>query len=175
MIIQSGKVKLGKNVYIAPTSYVAGAVTVGDDVTIMHHVMIRGDVSRISIGDRVNVQDGSIIHTRGGVDLSIEADVSLGHRAVVHCTRVGRGSLIGIGAIVLDGCDIGEHCIIAAGALVPPDTRIPDGKMVMGLPAKIVRDVTENERKYMQYVVSNYIELGKRHAAGEYPNAAAAK
>ncbi len=171
MIVENAQAALGQNVYIAPTSYVCGAVTIGDDTTIMHHVCIRGDVSAIRIGARVNVQDGTIIHTHGGIDLDIEDDVSIGHRAVVHCTRVMSGALIGIGSIVLDGSIIGRHSIVAAGALVPPNTIVPDGKVIMGVPGRVVRDVTEQEREYMRYVVRNYIELGRRHAAGEYPGA----
>ncbi len=163
-------VVFGRNIYIAPTAYVGGAVTLGDDCTVMHHVTIRGDVSAIRIGDRVNIQDGTVIHTHRGVDLDIESDVSIGHRAVVHCTRIGSGSLIGIGAIVLDGCVIGRDCIIAAGAVVPPNTTIPDGKMVMGVPGKIVRDTTMQERQYADYVVRSYVELGRLHDAGKYPN-----
>lgn len=173
MIVENASTIVGKNVYIAPTSYVGGAVTLGDDVTVMHHVCIRGDVSHIRIGRRVNVQDGTVIHTHSGVDLDIEDDVSIGHRAVVHCTRVMAGSLIGIGSIVLDGSVIGRHCLVAAGALVPPNTIVPDGKVIMGVPGKIVRDVTAQEREYMAYVVRNYMELGRRHAAGEYACAAA--
>ncbi len=164
---------LGRNVYIAPTAYVGGEVTLGDECTVMHHVVIRGDVSAIRIGRRVNVQDGSIVHTQTGVDLDIEDDVGIGHRAVVHCRRVGSNTLIGIGAIVLDGCIIGRDCIIAAGALLPPNTEIPDGKMVMGMPAKIVREVTDEERAYIRHVIENYVQLGRLHARGDYPNAAA--
>lgn len=173
-IVENAQTILGQNVYLAPTAYVGGAVTIGDDSTIMHHVCIRGDVSRIRIGARVNVQDGTIIHTHGGVDLDIEDEVSIGHRAVVHCTRIMHGALIGIGSIVLDGSIIGRHCLIAAGALVPPNTVVPDGKVMMGVPARIVRDVTAQEREYMQYVVRNYMELGRRHSRGEFANVAGA-
>ncbi len=174
MIVENARTILGTGVYIARTAYVGGAVTIGDHSTIMHHVCIRGDVSAIRIGARVNVQDGTIIHTHGGVDLDIEDEVSIGHRAVVHCTRVMTGALIGIGSIVLDGSVIGRHSLVAAGAVVAPNTIVPDGKVIMGVPGKIVRDVTPREREYMQYVVRNYQELGRRHAAGEYPNVAEA-
>ncbi len=163
------KVVLGRDVYIAPTSYVGGDVVLGDQCTVMHHVMIRGDVSEIRIGRRVNIQDGTIVHTRRGVPLHIEDDVAIGHRAVVHCKRVGRGALIGIGAIVLDGCEIGANCIVGAAALVTPDTIVPDGKVVMGIPAKVVRDVTDADLAYMREVVESYIDLGRLHGEGRYP------
>ena len=164
------RVTLGRDVYIAPTSYVGGAVSIGDQCTIMHHVVIRGDVSAIRIGARCNIQDGTIIHTNRGVDIDIEDEVSIGHRAVVHCKRVGSGSLIGIGSIVLDDCEIGPGCLIAAGAILPPGTIVPAGKVVMGIPGKIIRDVRESERVYFDEVRQSYLHLGRLHAAGKYPN-----
>ena len=164
--------KLGDDVYLAPTAFVAGDVVLGDQCSVWHHVMIRGDVAAIRIGRRVNVQDAGIIHNETGVDMEIEDDVAIGHRAVVHCKRVGRASLIGIGSIVLDRAEIGEQCIVAAGAVVPPGMIVPDGKVVMGVPAKIVRETTDAERQYHREVVERYIALGRQHAAGMYPNAA---
>ncbi len=167
------KVTVGKDVYIDPTAYVGGLVTLGDQCTVMCHATIRGDLAHIKIGRRVNVQDGAILHTDIGVPLDIEDDVGIGHRAVIHCSRIGAGSLIGIGAIVLDGCRIGRRCIVAAGAVVPPDTVIPDDRVVMGLPAKIARETSETDHSYMRKVIQNYIRLGRLHAAATYANAAA--
>jgi carbonic anhydrase/acetyltransferase-like protein (isoleucine patch superfamily) len=163
------KVTVGRNVYIAPTSYVGGDVTIDDDCTIMHHVTIRGDVSPIRIGKRVNIQDGSVIHTRSGVPLHIGDDVSIGHRAVVHCKSIGPGTLIGTGSIVLDDCEVGSGCIVGAGAVVTPKTIIPDHKVVMGVPAVVVREVKASELKYLSHVVQSYMELGRLHAEGRYP------
>ncbi len=167
------KVTLGRDVYLAPTAYVGGEVTLGDQCTVMHHVVIRGDVSPIRIGRRVNVQDATIIHTNRGVPLDIADDVSIGHRAVVHCRRVGAGTLVGIGSIILDDCEIGPGCIIAAGAVLPPKTMVPAGKVVMGVPGRIVRDTTEEERLYIQEVLASYVHLGRLHTSGAYPNYAA--
>jgi len=164
------RVIIGKDVYLAPTAYVGGDVTLGDGCTVMHHVVIRGDVSPIRIGARCNIQDGTILHTNRGVPMDIEDDVSIGHRAVVHCRRLGAGTLIGIGAIVLDDCEIGRSCLIAAGAVLAPNTIVPDGKVVMGVPGKIVRDVNENEREYFREITASYLHLGRLHAAGTYPN-----
>lgn len=155
--------------YVAPTAWVGGEVTLGDDCTVMHQVVIRGDVSAIRIGARVNVQDAAVLHTRSGVPLEIADDVAIGHRAVVHCRRVGRFSLVGIGAILLDDCEVGEECFIAAGALLPPKTVVPDGKLVLGSPGRILRDVSEEERRYIRFVVENYRRLGASHAQGLYP------
>lgn len=161
--------RVGANVYIAPTAYVGGEVTLGDDCTIMHHVVIRGDVSAISIGRRVNIQDGTVVHTKTGVPLDLGDDIGVGHRAVVHGRRVGSNTLIGIGAIVLDDSEIGEGCFIAAGALVPPGMVIPNGKLVMGVPARVVRDCGPKERDYVRFVVENYLKLNREHQAGKYP------
>jgi len=163
---------LGTHVYVAPTAYVGGDVTLGDDTTVMHHVTIRGDVSAIRIGRRCNVQDGTVIHTKPGVPLEIADNVSIGHRAVVHCRRVGPGTLIGIGAIVLDDAEIGAGCIIAAGALIPPGTHIPEGNGVGGIPGRVARDVTPTDREYLTFVNERYRDLSQRHAAGEFPNIA---
>ncbi len=160
---------IGRGVYIAPSAVVCGDVTLGDDCTVLHHVTIRGDVSAIRIGARCNIQDGTVIHTKTGVDLDIEDDVAIGHRAVVHCTRVGRGTLIGIGAIVLDECTIGRNCVIGAGAVVPPGTTIPDNKLVVGVPGRVIRETGPKERAYVDFVLTNYQKLNREHARGKYP------
>lgn len=164
--------KLGRDVYIAETAYVGGEVTFGDNCTVMHHVVIRGDVSRIFIGDRVNVQDGAVIHTQTDVDLHIADDVGIGHQAIVHCRSVGPHCLIGMGAILLDGVQVGRDCLIAAGAVITPETVIPDGKVVAGVPARIVGDIKDKHLGYIDFVVDNYQKLGRKHASGMYPNAA---
>jgi len=166
--------KLGKNVYIAPTAYVGGDVEVGDDTTIMHHVTVRGDIGAIHIGARVNLQDGVIVHTPWGTPLDIADDVGVGHRAVVHCRRVGTRTLIGTGSILLDDCEIGERCLIAAGTVLPPGSEIPDGFVVMGVPGMLVREVTERDLAVIDHVIQSYREIGRRHAAGEFPNIAPA-
>ena len=164
--------RVGKNVYIAETAYVAGDVVLGDDVTIMHHVVVRGDIAAIRIGSRVNLQDGAVVHTPHGVPLDIADDVGIGHRAVVHCRRVGPRTLIGIGAILLDDCEVGEQCIIAAGALLPPGSKVPDGTVMMGVPARPVRTVNEKDLAAIDHVLRSYLRLGREHAAGRFPNIA---
>ncbi|MFN0137270.1 MAG: gamma carbonic anhydrase family protein [Phycisphaerae bacterium] len=162
---------IGRNVYIAPSSIVCGDVTIGDDTTIMYQVLIRGDVSAIRIGARCNIQDGTVVHTKTGVPLDIADEVAVGHRAVVHCRRVGPRTLIGIGAIVLDDAEVGEGCVIGAGAVVPPGMIIPAGKVVLGVPAKIVRDATPRDREYVDFVLYNYRRLAPLHSAGHFATA----
>jgi len=161
---------LGRDVYIAPTSYVGGDVVIGDQSTVMHHVMIRGDIAPIRIGARVNVQDGVIIHTPRGTPLDIADDVGIGHRAIIHCRRIGPRTLIGMGAILLDDCEIGSRCIIAAGTVLTPKTLVPDGSVVMGMPGRVVRKVTDRDLQSIDHVVQSYLELGRLHAAGQFPN-----
>lgn len=163
---------LGSNVYLAPTAYVGGDVALGDSVTVMHHVVIRGDIAPIRIGARVNVQDGAVIHTPHGTPLDIAADVGIGHRAIVHCRRVGARTLIGMGSILLDDCEIGTRCIIAAGTVLAPKTMVPDNTVMMGIPGKPVRTVTEGDLRAIDHVVESYIQLGRQHQAGRFPNIA---
>jgi carbonic anhydrase/acetyltransferase-like protein (isoleucine patch superfamily) len=133
-----------------------------------HHCVLRGDVAPIRLGRRVNVQDGAVLHCNHGVPLEIGDDVIISHHAVVHCRHVGSRSLIGIRATVLDDCEIGEDCVIAASALVPPRTVVPAGSVVMGIPGKVVREIRDIERAYIQRVVADYVELARRHARGEF-------
>ncbi len=163
---------LGRDVFIATTAYVAGDVIIGDETAVMYHVVIRGDIAPIRIGARCNIQDGAILHTPYHDSLEIGDDVSVAHQAVLHCSRIGSHTLIAIGAILLDGCEIGRDCIVAAGSLLTPDTIIPDGRVVMGRPAKIVRDATKRDLEAIDHVLTNYQDIRRQHAAGWYPNIA---
>ena len=154
--------------FVAHNATVAGDVTIGEGTSLWFNVVVRGDVAPITIGKRVNVQDATIIHVDTGVPQVIEDDVSIGHRAIVHGRLVGRGTLIGMGAIVLSGASIGKECLIAAGAVVPPNSNIPDRSVVMGVPGKMVRRVTEDDLSYMRMIVQAYIDLARRYEAGEF-------
>jgi carbonic anhydrase/acetyltransferase-like protein (isoleucine patch superfamily) len=165
--------RLGEDVYIAPTAYVGGDVVVGDQSTIMHHVVVRGDIAPIRIGVRVNIQDGAVVHTPHGRPLDIADDVGVGHRAVIHGRRIGSRTLIGIAAVVLDECEIGSMCLIAAGTLLPPGTIVPDRTVMMGVPGVRVREVSDRDLEIIDHVVRSYMALGREHAAGRFPNIAA--
>jgi carbonic anhydrase/acetyltransferase-like protein (isoleucine patch superfamily) len=167
------RIVLGRDVYIAPTAYVGGDVAIGDECTIMHHAVIRGDVAAIRLGSRVNIQDGCILHCNSGVDLTIGDEVVVGHRAVVHCRAIGARALIGIGALILDDAEVGSGAIVAPGAVVPPGMRVPEQMVALGVPARAVRAVRQADRAYHARAVSGYLILGRMHAAGEYPNVAA--
>ena len=171
-MLQHDSVQVARGVFVAPTAYLGGNLFIGEDSTVMHHVVIRADVSPVRIGARVNVQDGTIIHTRHGVPLTIGDDVGIGHRAVVHCKQVGPHTLLGTGCIILDDCEVGRDCLVAAGALLTPGSVVPDGKVVMGVPGRVVRDVTAKDLEAIDYVVQRYVELGRAHAAGRFLNRA---
>jgi carbonic anhydrase/acetyltransferase-like protein (isoleucine patch superfamily) len=166
------KVVVGKSVYIAPTSYVGGHVVLGDHCTVMPHASIRGDFAPIRLGQRVNVQDGTVLHTDLDVPLEIGDDVTIGPGAVVHCTSVGAGSLVGIRATLLDGVVLGKNCMVAIGAVVTPGTEVPDGMLVAGAPARVQRPVTDHERAELRLTVEAYVKLGAQHWAGRFPNTA---
>ncbi len=153
--------------YLAFNSVVSGDVQIGAESSVWFGTVLRGDVAPIVIGDRVNIQDGSVVHCDSGCANTIESEVTIGHRAVVHGERVGRGSLIGIGAIVMGHTVIGSECLIAAGAVVPPGMTVPDRMLVMGVPGRIVRPVNDDEVEYLRHVSRGYVELARKYYAGE--------
>jgi carbonic anhydrase/acetyltransferase-like protein (isoleucine patch superfamily) len=155
--------------YIAPGAVVRGEVVLSPGVNIWFGAIIRGDIARITLGPRVNIQDGSIVHTDHELPQIVEEGVVVGHAAVLHGTRVGRDTLIGIGARLLSGCDIGEECLIAAGAVVTEGRRIPPRSVVMGIPGKIVREITADELRRTQAINAHYLETAQRYARGGYP------
>jgi carbonic anhydrase/acetyltransferase-like protein (isoleucine patch superfamily) len=161
-------VRIG-SIWAADSAVIAGDVVLGEDCNVWHHCMLRGDVAPVRLGARVNVQDASVLHCKLGVALEIADEVAIGHMAVVHCKRVGPRTLIGTRATILDDCEIGEDCMIAAGALLAPGTVVPAGSVVMGMPGKIVRPIRQEERAYIHRVVHGYVELARRHAAGDFP------
>jgi carbonic anhydrase/acetyltransferase-like protein (isoleucine patch superfamily) len=155
--------------YIAPGAVVTGDVVLGPGVNIWFGSVVRGDLARITLGGRVNVQDGCILHTDHQAPLDIEEGVVLGHRAVVHGRRIGRDSLVGMGALLLTGCEVGEECLIAAGTIVTEGRRIPPRSVVMGVPGKVVRAVTLEELQRTHAICASYVELAQRYARNAFP------
>ena len=136
--------------YLANNATVAGDVTIGEGASFWFNAVVRGDVAPVVVGRRVNVQDGAVVHCDSGVPNVIEDDVTIGHRAVVHGAFVGKGTLIGMGAILLGRTRIGQECLVAAGAVVPPGLEVPDRMLVIGVPGRVVRPVSEEDLKYMR-------------------------
>jgi carbonic anhydrase/acetyltransferase-like protein (isoleucine patch superfamily) len=149
--------------YVAPGAQLIGSVYLGRAATVWFNSVLRGDSERIIVGDGTNIQDGTVIHADPGSPVRLGNNVTLGHRTLVHACTIGDGSLIANGAMVLDRVRIGRDCLIAAGALVPPDKEIPDGSVVMGSPGKIVRQVTERELIMMRRACSHYIDAGREY------------
>ncbi|MGA3068245.1 MAG: gamma carbonic anhydrase family protein [Tepidisphaeraceae bacterium] len=147
---------------------IVGDVRIGADSSIWFGAVIRGDVAPIRIGTRVNIQDNAVVHCDTAVPNTIEDDVTVGHGAIVHGKHVGSGSLIGMGATLLSRTVVGRQCLIAAGALVPPDLNVPDRMLVLGVPGKIVRPVSEEELRYMQWLTQTYRELAQKYADGMF-------
>ncbi len=157
---------IGKNVYVDDTACVIGRVTLADDVVVLPHAVIRGDYEAITIGASCIIEDGCILHVDDG-GLVLGESVVLGHGAIVHGARIGSRSLIGMGATVLKGAVIGEGCLIAAGALVTEDTQVSPGSLVMGVPAKVVRPVSEAQRAYIKFAHDYYLSWGESCRAGK--------
>jgi carbonic anhydrase/acetyltransferase-like protein (isoleucine patch superfamily) len=155
--------------YIAPTAVVRGDVVLSPGVNIWFSAVIRADLSRISLGPRVNLQDGCIVHSDTDQPQVIEEGVVAGHAAVLHGRLVGQHTLIGIGARLLTGSEIGEECLIAAGAVVTEGRRIPPRSVVMGIPGKVVRSITAEEVERTHAISAHYLELAQRYALGAYP------
>ena len=151
--------EIGKNVFLAETAVVIGDVVIGDDCSIWYGAVLRDDVNSIRLGNRVNVQDGAVIHTLYQKSVSILGDdVSVGHNAVIHGARIENGALIGMGAIVLDHAVIGEGAIVAAGALVLSGTQVEPGSIYAGVPAKFVKKVDpEQSKEINQKIANNYL------------------
>ena len=162
--------QVAASAFIAPNATLLGDVTIGEQASVWYGAVLRGDINRIVIGDRTNVQDGSVLHLSAEHGCLIGKDVTVGHMAMLHACTIGNEVLIGMGAIILDGVEIGDRCIIGAGALVTQHKKIPAGSMVMGSPAKVVRELTVEEQEGIAGWAARYVALiphYKNGAAGQ--------
>ena len=144
--------------FIAPEAILIGDVRIGEDVTIWFNAVLRGDNDTITVGAGTNIQDGSVLHVDEGVPLSIGNFVTVGHKVMLHGCTVGEGSLIGMNAVVLNHAIIGKNCLIGANALVTEGMVIPDGSLVLGSPAKVIKHLSEDAIKQMQLGTQSYID-----------------
>lgn len=157
------RVKIKGDVFIAPNATVIGNVELEDGSSVWYNAVIRGDRSSVRVGKNSNIQDSCVVHCNLEFPTLIGEFVTVGHSAVLHGCKIGNNSLIGIGAIVLNGAEIGENCIIGAGAVVTEGTRIPDNSLVLGIPAKVKREVTDEEIEAIRRNALTYVELAKEH------------
>lgn len=155
-----------RDYYQAANATVVGNISIATGVNIWYGCVLRGDVDRITLGKNVNVQDLTMIHCDPGFPNQIDEGVVIGHSAIVHGSRIGRDTLIGMGATLLGRCIIGEECIIAARALIPEGVVIPPRSLVMGMPGKIVRQVTDEEVTMIRKLNAHYLIMAEQHAQG---------
>jgi carbonic anhydrase/acetyltransferase-like protein (isoleucine patch superfamily) len=154
--------------WVAPGAVVVGRVTLGRASNVWYGSVLRGDDEQILVGEECNIQDLCCLHSDPGEPAILEDRVSLGHKAMVHGAHIETGALIGIGAIVLGGARVGAGALIAAGALVPPGKQIPSEVLVAGVPGKIVRELTPEDRAVMAYTPDSYLRKARRHADAEW-------
>jgi carbonic anhydrase/acetyltransferase-like protein (isoleucine patch superfamily) len=157
--------------FVHPDALVFGEVTLGARVSVWPTAVIRGDTGSIVIGDETNVQDGTVIHVDHGVPTRIGRRVAIGHRAIVHGSTIDDDCLIGMGAILLNGVQVGTGTIVGAGAVCREGMRIPPNSLVLGIPGRVVRETTEAERERIARTIASYLALQDAHRRGEYPRA----
>ena len=151
------------SVFIAQGATVIGDVRLEEDSSVWYGAVLRGDIHRIRVGAGSNIQDGTIVHVSDDYPAEIGERVTVGHRAVIHACKVGDETLVGMGAIVLDGAEIGPRCVIGAGALVTKGAVIPEGSLVVGSPMRIVRALSDEERRANLALARKYIEVSRRY------------
>ncbi len=158
--------QIADSAWVADNAEVMGDVRLGENVSIWFNTTLRGDNDPITIGDGTNIQDGSVLHTDEGVPLTIGRNVTVGHMVMLHGCSIGDESLIGIGAIVLNGAKIGRNCLVGAGALVTEGKEFPDGSMIIGSPAKVVRQLTPEQIDGLRHSAQHYIDNARRYKQG---------
>lgn len=157
---------ISKSAYIAENAVITGDVKIGEETTIWFNTVIRGDVAPTIIGNKVSVQDNSVLHQSPNSPLVIEDEVTIGHAVILHSCKIRKGALIGMGSIILDDAEIGEGSFIGAGSLVPQGKIIPPNSLAFGRPAKVVRQLNDEDRNDMERIVREYAEKGQyyKHA-----------
>ncbi len=160
--------RIAPDAWVAPGAVVVGNVELGSLASVWYGCVLRGDVNAIRVGARSNVQDGSVLHvTRQRFETIVGDEVTIGHRAVVHGCTVGDGALIGIGATVMDGATVGEGALVGAGAIVTPGKTVPPRSLVMGVPARVVRTLEDDELERQRLRALEYVELAGQHRSSQ--------
>lgn len=158
--------QIHETAHIADSADVIGQVEMAENSSVWYGVVVRADTDRIRIGRGSNIQDNSVLHTDAGIELVIGENVTVGHQCMLHGCSIGDGSLIGIGAIVLNRARIGRHCVVGAGALVTEGKEFPDYSMILGSPAKVVKTLTPEEAERFQHGAVHYVDNARRHRDG---------
>ncbi|MES2360168.1 MAG: gamma carbonic anhydrase family protein [Pseudomonadota bacterium] len=152
--------------WVADNAQVLGQVTLAEDSSVWFGVVIRGDTETISVGRGSNIQDNSVLHADRGLPLLVGEDVTVGHQVMLHGCTIGNNSLIGIGAVVLNGAKIGKNCLVGAGSLVTEGKEFPDGSMILGSPAKAVRQLTPEQIEGLKMSAKHYVDNARRYKTG---------
>jgi len=162
--LENKKIKNSGDNWVAPTATIIGDVTLKKNTSIWFNAVLRGDIENIYIGEGSNVQDGSVLHTDPGCPLRVGRNVTIGHLVMIHGCTIGDNSLIGIGTVILNNAKIGKNCIIGAKALITENKEIPDNSLVVGAPGKVVREVTEEEKKAVFENTKHYQDSWKKYS-----------
>ena len=152
----------GKN-WIAPNAIIIGDIVINNDVSIWFNAVLRGDIEQIVVDEGSNIQDGSVLHTDPGCPLMVGKRVTVGHMVMLHGCTIGNDSLIGIGSIILNKAKVGSNCIIGANSLITENKIIPNNSLVLGSPAKVVREITKEESNYIKENTQEYRDLWKKY------------
>jgi carbonic anhydrase/acetyltransferase-like protein (isoleucine patch superfamily) len=163
----STRLQIDPSVFIAPGAVVVGEVSIGPDSSVWYHATLRGDMAPVRVGRETNVQDGAVVHVHDDHPAVIGDRVVIGHRAIVHGSEVGDEVLIGMGAILLNGSVVGARSLVGAGAVVPEGFEIPPGSLALGVPARVVRKLTDAEVQRILNNASQYVEYARRYRRGE--------
>lgn len=155
--------EIDNTVFIAESADIIGDVKIGRNSSIWYQVVLRGDEQPITIGENTNIQDTSVVHTGWNIPTIVGNNVTVGHKSLIHGCKIGDNTLIGMGSIILDGAEIGEYTIIGAGSLVPPGKKIPSGVLALGSPAKVVRELTQEEKDSIMKSAVDYVEAANNH------------
>jgi len=158
--------RLAETAWVADSAQVIGNVELAEGASIWFGAILRGDNETLHIGKNSNVQDGSMLHADPGFPLTLGENVTVGHQVMLHGCTVGDGSLIGIKSVVLNGAKIGKNCLVGAGSLITEGKEFPDGSMIMGAPAKVVRPLTPEQIAGLSRAATHYVDNAKRYAAG---------
>ena len=158
--------RIADTAWVADSAVVIGNVELADEANVWFGAVLRGDTEVLAIGRGSNVQDGSVLHADPGFPLVLGEGVTIGHQAMLHGCRIGDGSLVGIQAVVLNGARIGRHCLVAAGAVVTEGKEFPDGSLIMGAPARVVRSLTPEQIEGLKESAQHYVENARRYRDG---------
>lgn len=148
---------IDESVYIADSADVVGDVTIGKDSSVWNHATVRGDRAPVVIGEGSNVQDNAVLHVENDLPVIVGDYVTIGHSAIVHGCSVGDNTLVGMGAIIMNGAKVGKDCVIGAGALITENTVIPDGSLAVGVPAKVIKQVSDEQKKEFRINAMEYV------------------